>query len=81
MEEKPWAEVDGKEVEVEIIDEKSVTGDGQYKTISRWRLFLPIILAGMVLSAAAFLSITILIWALPVLLPILIVWFVIKMVR
>jgi len=81
MKEKPWAEVDGEEVEVEIISEKSERGPQQYRKINRWRFLLPFVLGGAVLAAVAFLSITIFIWALPVLLPLLVVWFIIKWMR
>lgn len=81
MKEKTWAEVDGKEVEVEIVEKEEIQKKQYRRTISNWRLFLPAAIALVVLGSVAVLSVTVFIWALPVLLPFLAVWFIVRLMQ
>ncbi len=90
----PKAKVDGKEIPIEIIEEgreipsDSVDGvreeiwEGQSsRTVPKWKLYLPFVFRGVVLVSVVSISITLFIWVLPVLLPILLIWMVIRWVQ
>jgi fatty acid desaturase len=81
MKEKPQASIDGKEIEVEILEDEVGRETRTYKNISTWRAFIPIAIAVLAIIAVTILSATLFIWALPVLLPILIVLFIFKLIR
>ena len=94
MKNRPKAKVDGKEIPIEIIEEGreipvDSTDDGRERiwtvkssgTVPKWKLYLPFVFGGVVLVSVVFISITLFIWVLPVLLPILLIWMVIRWVR
>jgi hypothetical protein len=77
------AEVDGKDVPVEIIDESSEpkrrAGGSRVTFVSgNWKLFVPMIGAGIVLVLFLVASLTLFVWALPVLVPLFLIWFVVN---
>ena len=95
MSEEFKATVDGKEVPVEIIEgnESYEIREGvktrqsyqrsfqQFRTISKWQVIAFMVIAVAVLLGLAFVSITLLIWALPILLPLAIVLFVVRKLK
>ena len=81
MKEKPQASIDGKEIEVEIVEDGVGRETRTYKKISTWRAFIPIAIAVLAIIVVTILSATLFIWALPVLLPILIVLFIFKLIK
>ena len=81
MEEKLRAKIDGKEIEVELVQDDPARETRSYNVGGRWRLFVPFAVAALVIIAVLVLSTTLFIWALPILLPLLIVWFIIKLMK
>ncbi|MBF0217315.1 MAG: hypothetical protein HQL30_10025 [Candidatus Omnitrophica bacterium] len=77
------AEIDGKDVPVEIIDEVSEPkrrdgGSRAKPAAGNWKLFLPLIATGIVLVLFLVASLTLFVWALPVLVPLFLIWFVVN---
>ena len=81
MKEKPQASIDGKEVEVEFVQDGAEQGPVSYKKPNAWRSFFPIAIVALIVISVTILSATLFIWALPILLPILIVLFVVRLIR
>ena len=81
MKEKPQASIDGKEVEVEFVQDGAEQKPRSYKKPNAWRSFFPIAIAALIIISVTILSATLFIWALPILLPILIVLFVVRLIR
>ena len=79
--EKPRAEIDGKEIEVELVEDEPAQNAWSYKRPGTWRLFFPVVIVALVIILITALSATLFIWALPVLLPILVVWFIIRLLK
>ena len=74
------AKIDGREVPVDIIEEGVPVGRTERKT-HVWQGVLPLVMAGVVLVGIAFLSISLFIWLLPVLLPVVLILLVVRMIR
>lgn len=74
------AKIDGREVPVDIIEEGVPVGRTERKTYV-WQGVLPLVMAGVVLVGIAFLSISLFIWLLPVLLPVVLILLVVRMIR
>lgn len=87
MNKKPKATVDGREVEVEIIDSRLRGNDTQKEPheetgpILRIQSMIPFMVTGIILVGIAILSITLFIRLIPILVPIFLIWLIIKMVR
>ncbi len=79
-ERKYKAKVDGKEVDVEVLEgeirEEKPSEEGQM--FSRWRSISPFLVTGVVVAGIILLSITLFIWALPFLIPLCIVFFIVR---
>ena len=79
---KPKAKVDGREIPIEIVgkNEKGARNP-RPQTFSTWKAYIPIVVSGLILVGAIVLSITLFVWALPVLLPIILIIFVVRMLN
>ncbi|MFH1837477.1 MAG: hypothetical protein ABH862_05140 [Candidatus Omnitrophota bacterium] len=79
---KPKARVDGREIPIEILgkDEKGARNP-RPQTFSVWKAYVPFVVSGLILVGTIVLSITLFVWALPVLLPILLVIFIARMIK
>jgi len=75
------ATVDGQEVEAEIIDESGGSGHTQgfaYRIRGNWRNIAAFVVSGIIVVMIIFLFLSVFIWALPVLVPVLIIGFLVR---
>ncbi|MFH1846612.1 MAG: hypothetical protein ABH869_03555 [Candidatus Omnitrophota bacterium] len=82
------AEIDGKEIPVEIIDNKdkfqgssyqrAENKSQTYKPFFHKQALVPFIMGGAVLVGLIVLSLTLFIWALPVIVPLMLVFLIVK---
>ncbi|MCK5450539.1 MAG: hypothetical protein KAI70_02090, partial [Candidatus Omnitrophica bacterium] len=54
---------------------------GANTTMPKWKLYLPIIVGGSILLLVAFVSISLFVWALPVILPLFLIWMIIRWIQ
>ncbi len=82
MNEKKYkATVDGKEVDVEIIDgDKTYSPKNEFQNLkNNWKQYVPFIGLIFLVIVIIVLSITLFVWALPVLIPLFIIMFIVRM--
>lgn len=74
---KTTATVDGQKVVVDIL-ENDIDISQKDRTVPGWKLALPLIIIGAVLLVVLIVSVTMFFWALPVLLPIALIFIIMR---
>lgn len=74
------AEVDGREVPVEIIEDEKDEGASGDRVFFRSGSVVPFVITGIILAGIVVLSLTLFIWALPLLVPLFLVLFILRLI-